>query len=194
MEQEIILASASPRRKELLASAGISFTVVPAEVEEWMDERADPEELVCQNAKAKAMAVAQNYSSRVVLGADTVVVLDGLVLGKPTSRENAIEMLSRLAGKTHMVATGVALCQPTNSVDVFCVRSHVTFRQLDLTAIEEYITVVNVMDKAGAYAVQEKGEQIIQKIKGSVTNVIGLPMEELLPRLEKWGFVCLGGR
>jgi len=186
IKEKLLLASASPRRKDLLRAAGFDFSILPANVDEWMDAEADPEELVFQNAQAKAMAVSLQNPHPIVLGADTVVVLNERILGKPADKGEAISMLSGLSGKTHLVVTGVALCRAGKLLELFCDRTFVTFRKLDLTEIENYITFVNVMDKAGAYALQEKGECIIQSIDGSRSNVIGLPMEELSLRINKW--------
>ncbi|MFP4357954.1 MAG: Maf family protein [Puniceicoccaceae bacterium] len=179
----VLLASASPRRAELLAAAGIPFRVEPARVVEHADPGADPEDLVRRNAALKAREVAGRFPGEAVLGADTAVSLDGVVFGKPKDYDDAFAMLRALSGRSHEVRTGVCLVRRDGCDEVFCALSRVTFRRLSDADIRAYIRDVHVFDKAGAYAIQEEGGRIIAGREGSRTNVIGLPMEEVLPRL-----------
>lgn len=181
----IILASASPRRSQLLSEAGICFEVYPSDAEEDSNPSAEPATLVCANALLKAESVAQKFPTKIVLGADTVVALDGKIFGKPKDEEEAFEILSTLSGKTHSVFTGVALviqvspytCGSCLKRDVRCAESKVHFKKLSPDEIRQYISKVPVLDKAGAYAAQEHGSMIIEKIEGEFDNVMGLPIK-----------------
>ncbi|MFH1067393.1 MAG: nucleoside triphosphate pyrophosphatase [bacterium] len=182
MENEqklLILASASPRRQQLLREAGVAFRVDAPDVEE-KSEHPDftPSELAQWNARHKAEVVAARNPDAPVLAADTVVVCEGRVLGKPSDLDEAREMLRWLSGKTHEVLTAVVWLSADRKNNCEAVaRTRVTFRVLDEAAISDYLSTVHVLDKAGAYALQENGESIIESIEGSRTNVIGLPME-----------------
>ncbi len=174
--ESFILASGSPRRRQLLAEAGYRFRVVSSEVEEWEDPLADPGQLVLENARRKAAAVAALHPGEVVLAADTTVALDGTVFGKPADVEQAFAFLSTLSGRAHQVFTGVVL--EADGERFHCVEtSEVTFRALSEAEIRDYINSVAVFDKAGGYAIQEGGERIVESYEGSLTNIIGLPME-----------------
>ncbi len=181
-QPEWILASSSPRRQELLREAGVTFCVVIPVVEE-LDNRSHPElspaELVLANARRKGMAVWREGDPRPILAADTLVVCGGRVLGKPADREEAIGMLRWLSGRVHEVMTGM-VCVRGKEIRETIVRTRVTFRELDEAAIEDYLSRVDVLDKAGAYALQEEGFRIVERIEGSRSNVIGLPMEKVL--------------
>jgi len=189
-QRSILLASASPRRAELLAAAGILFRVEPARVVEYADPGADPEDLVRRNAALKAREVAARFPGEAVLGADTAVSLDGVVFGKPKDYDDAFAMLRALSGRRHEVRTAVCLVREDGGEEVFCVLSRVSFRRLSDAEIRAYIRDVHVFDKAGAYAIQEEGERIVAAREGSRSNVIGLPMEEVLRRLR--GSVSMG--
>ncbi len=182
LTQEIVLASASPRRRELLGEMGVQFEVVTAEVCE-LDAESSPDlspvELAIENARLKAEAVAKARPGRWVLGADTVVALDGRIYGKPASPDQAREFLRALSGREHQVITGCALANPDGAVELFHEVTRVTFLALTDEVIERYLGEVSVLDKAGAYALQERGEWIIERVAGSRTNVIGLPTEHL---------------
>ncbi len=171
----IVLASQSPRRKEILEELGISFCVVPSGYEEHNDREAAPKELVRLQAEGKARDVYERIGGGAsVLGADTLVVLDGKVLGKPADEADAAKMLGALSGRTHEVMTGVAVVshgQVRSGVAV----SKVTFRTIAPEEILEYIRTGEPMDKAGAYAVQGIGRKFVTSLKGSLSNVIGLP-------------------
>ena len=166
--------------------AGLTFKVIPADVEELEDTRLGIEPLVSQNAALKARAVSKQHREAIVIGADTLVALDDHPLGKPKDLDHAFEMLSSLAGRTHVVCTGVCLSLGESGTDVqFIEQTEVTFRNLDATAIREYLGLINPLDKAGSYAAQDHGDRIIASTNGSWTNVVGLPMERLLAELEK---------
>ena len=176
--EQLILASASPRRKELLAQLGLPFSVIVADVTEHEEETADPRTLVAHNAALKADWVAARNQQAWVLGADTTVFLDNVVLNKPRDLGEARAMLKRLAGRTHTVFTGVALRNVGRGVRMDeGVTSEVTFKGFDDAVIDAYFGIVNPLDKAGAYGIQEGRELIIAGWKGSFTNIMGLPME-----------------
>ncbi|MBQ3217794.1 MAG: septum formation protein Maf [Akkermansia sp.] len=176
----LILASQSPRRSELLRREGVDFTVVVKDTEEVHDATLAPQVLCALNAAAKAEAVAVDYPQATVLGADTLVFIDGMPLGKPVDTADAERMLLQLQGRTHSVCTAVAVILPGGTRRDFAELSQVTFRSLTLDDVRRYMQMVNVMDKAGAYAVQEHGELIIEKIEGDYDNIVGLPVTRLL--------------
>jgi septum formation protein len=188
----LILASASPRRRELLASLGVAFDVVTAAVEEHEASDADPRALVRHNAALKADWVAARNPEAWVLGADTTVFIDGVVLNKPVDRNDARRMLRLLAGRTHIVCTGLALRRAASDIHFDTgVDSRVTFQPLDEAAIEQYLTVANSLDKAGAYGIQEHGELIVAGWEGSFTNIVGLPLEATRELLTRHGLLAL---
>ena len=175
----LILASQSPRRRELLSRAGFDFTVVVKETAEEHDASLPPHVLCARNAAAKALAVAADYPQSTVLGADTLVFIDGMPLGKPADEPEALSMLMRLQGRTHSVCTAVAVVMPGGERRDFVEVSYVTFRALSEADIRRYMQLVHVYDKAGAYAIQEHGELIIEKIEGDYDNIVGLPVTRL---------------
>jgi septum formation protein len=180
----LVLASASPRRHELLRSAGIEFIAVTAEAVELHDPALGLAALVRTNARAKALAVMPAHPTSVVLAADTLVWLDGRPLGKPADHEAARSMLRALSGRVHEVATGVHLGRREPAAQVeFHEISHVRFRPLDETLIESYLARVDVLDKAGAYGVQDHGQMLIEHLEGSRSNVMGLPLTRTLAAL-----------
>jgi septum formation protein len=192
LEEQIILASASPRRRELLSGMGVRFEVVTAEVNEHDAESAPhlaPVDLARENARQKAEAVAALRPGRWILGADTVVALDERLFGKPASLDEAREFLRALSGETHEVITGCALIAPNGEAEIFHEISRVTFHVLTDETIERYLAEVAVLDKAGAYALQERGEWIVERVEGSRTNVIGLPTEALAQVFQKRGLL-----
>jgi len=184
----LILASGSPRRSELLRGLVTPFRVVVADdVEEAHDARLAPSALTEHNARLKSAAVAARHPDALVLGADTLVYIDDEPLGKPATQEEAAAMLRRLSGRTHTVCTGVCLGGPgEGEIECFHDLTHVTFRALSEAVISGYLSKVHVLDKAGAYAAQEHGDIIIEKMDGSWSNVVGLPMEVLESRLARW--------
>jgi septum formation protein len=186
----LILASASPRRRELLAQLGVPFDVVVADVAEHEEASTDPRVLVAHNAALKADWVAARHPDAVVLGADTTVFIDGHALNKPRDRDDAREMLRRLSGRTHTVFTGVAVRRLRDRLRMDeGVASDVTFKALDETAIEAYLSCVNTLDKAGGYAIQEHGDLIVAGYSGSLTNIVGLPLELTKQILTRCGLV-----
>ncbi|MGA2787157.1 MAG: Maf family protein [Verrucomicrobiota bacterium] len=183
----LILASASPRRAELLRQLKLKFQVVPSAAAEILDEQLSPLELCQINAHRKARAVAKKKPDSLVLGADTLVFLRGEIMGKPASRADAERMLARLQGETHQVVTGISLIHlRAHRERIFAVSTDVMFHPLDAGQIRDYLAKVNPLDKAGAYAIQEHGEKIIAEISGSYSNVVGLPLERLRAELELW--------
>ncbi len=189
-EPELILASGSPRRKELLALCGLNFEIVPASVNESADSGEDPAELVKRLALQKAAAVGEHFPHAWVIGADTVVVLNGKILGKPAGEAEAREMLSQLAGREHEVFTGLAVCRksPFAQTVEFSV-TQVIFTPMSARQIEEYVRTGEPMDKAGAYAIQGYGGQFVAEIHGSYSNVVGLDIAKLLAVLRREGAV-----
>ena len=189
---KIILASQSPRRQELLGQMGVKFRVVIAEVAEEHGHGRAARAICKRNALAKAAVVAEKFPKQTVLGADTLVHLDDELFGKPANLAEARRMLGRLSGRTHQVTTACALvCDGRKKV--FSVTTRVMFRELSTQQINDYVKAVPVLDKAGAYAVQEKGEWIVEALRGSFTNVVGLPVERLRRELAAW-FDTASGR
>jgi septum formation protein len=187
----LILASASPRRRELLAQLGVAFEVIPAEVTEHEDPAAEPRAMVAHNAALKADWVAARQPDALVLGADTTVFIDGTVLNKPRDLAEARAMLRRLRGRTHTVFTGLAVrsVRTGRRLDVG-VASEVTFKAFDEAALESYLAQVHVLDKAGAYAIQEHADLIVAGYTGSFTNIIGLPLETTKQILTQCGLLA----
>lgn len=178
MKNRLILASASPRRKQLLSELGLTFDIIVAQVTEHEDPDTDPRHMVTHNAALKADWVADRHPEAWVLGADTTVFIDNKVLNKPADLAEARVMLKRLAGRTHTVFTGVAMRNRSRGVVIDeGVTSEVTFRKFDDAVIDAYFKVVNPLDKAGAYGIQSGRELIIDGWNGSFTNIMGLPME-----------------
>ena len=176
--ENIILASSSTRRKRLMLEAGFNFEIIVSDAEEICDKFMIPWDLTVQNAQIKASPIAQNNQEKIVIGADTVVSLDNEIFGKPSDMEEAVKMLARLSGRTHIVTTGVCIIQKEKN-ETFYVNTEVTFKPLSGKEISQYVKVINPLDKAGAYAAQDHGELIIEKYSGSFTNVVGLPMSEV---------------
>jgi septum formation protein len=183
----LILASASPRRAELLRQLDLKFQVMPGDATEVTDDHLSPFEICQLNAHRKARAVAKRVPDSLVLGADTLVFLDREILGKPATSAAAQAMLTRLQGKTHQVVTGVSLIHlRTKHESVFAVGTDVRFRPLSPEQIRHYLSQMNPLDKAGAYAIQEHGNLIVEEISGSFSNVVGLPLERLEAELAAW--------
>ncbi len=185
---KLILASASPRRSEILSNAGYGFYVCPSEADENITEQLSPAELVKELARLKARDVFSRYGADdvVVLGADTIVVLNGQVLGKPKDKKEAFEMLSSLSGNKHEVYTGV--CGITKSEEkVFLETTEVKFFELTESQINAYISTEEPMDKAGAYGIQGNGSLLIKSIKGDFYSVMGLPIARTARLLKSFG-------
>jgi septum formation protein len=186
--RRLILASASPRRRELLASLGVAFEVVTAQVTEHEEASTDPRVMVAHNAALKADWVAARNPEAIVIGADTTVFIDGHALNKPGDGAEARAMLRRLSGRTHTVFTGLAIrCQATGLKIDEGVASNVTFKALDEAVIEAYLARVHTLDKAGGYAIQEQPDLIIAGYQGSWTNIVGLPVETMKQILTRCG-------
>lgn len=173
----LILASASPRRRSLLADLGLQFEVKHPSFDEEEVVAENPAELVEKLAKAKAETVALEYPRSLVVGADTVVVLEGEVLGKPEDEDHAVDMLSRLSGRTHQVYTGVAIVHRQSGrerVEHEC--TQVTFGRFDRQTLLRYVQSGEPMDKAGAYGIQGLGATLVERVEGCYFNVVGLPL------------------
>ena len=189
----LILASASPRRRDLLAACRIPFDIIPS----MIDEQALPDEpaaaYVQRLALAKAASVVQNYPDAVVLGADTTVTIDNLILAKPQSLDEARHMLNRLCGREHQILTGVAVVagrMAAHMVDrsaQVMVASRVLMRHFTMATLEWYLATGEPTDKAGAYAVQGHGGALVERVEGSYTNAVGLPLTETLALLRRFG-------
>lgn len=178
MSSSLILASASPRRLELMRQLGLEFEVAPSKAAELEREDLSPGELARANAGIKAGAVARRFPDAVVVGMDTLVALGRRVYGKPGSMARAREMLAELAGREHTVFTGVCLMQlRSRRRRVFAEMTRVKFRPLTSRDIDAYCAQANPLDKAGAYGIQEHGELIVESIHGSFSNVVGFPLE-----------------
>jgi septum formation protein len=189
----LILASASPRRRDLLAACSIPFEIIPS----MIDEQPLPDEpaaaYVQRLALAKATSVAQRHPDAVVLGADTTVSIDGLILEKPQSLDDARQMLNRLCGREHEILTGVAVVAGEmaggfgHQYAQAMVASRVLMRHFTAATVEWYIATGEPMDKAGAYAVQGLGGALVERVQGSYTNAVGLPLTETLSLLRRFG-------
>lgn len=179
----IILASASPRRRELLTLAGIEYTVVPSACEEILPERITPEKAVQSLAEQKAADVFARFPDDTVIAADTVVALDGNILGKPKDESDAFHMLSSLSGRIHTVYTGVCIMKKDKK-ELFFSATDVEFYPLTEEEINRYIATGEPMDKAGAYGIQGKGALLVKKINGDYFNVVGLPIAETIKSLD----------
>jgi septum formation protein len=183
----IILASASPRRQELLRQIGVKFEVVPSCVSEDFDITLPPREVARILAERKAGVVAQIRPEALVIGADTVVHLDGNILGKPDSPEKAVQMLRQLSGRTHQVITGVAFrCIERGIWELLEVTSEVTFGVLSEDLISRYVKTGEPLDKAGAYGIQGMGAVLVESIQGSYSNIVGLPLFEVARVLRRY--------
>jgi septum formation protein len=183
----LILASASPRRAELLRQLEPEFEIIVSDATEIFDDQLSPWELCQLNAHRKARAVAKKIPDKLVLGADTLVFLGGEIMGKPATCVEPEQMLARLQDKTHQVVTGVSMIYLRGHRErLFAVSTDVTFRPLNAGEIAAYLSKMNPLDKAGAYAIQEHGDMIISEISGSFSNVVGLPLERVREELAAW--------
>ena len=190
---KLILASKSPRRSYLLKQAGIEFDVIPSSFDENSVPLDDPSRYVSTLSRAKAEDVAARFPDRWIIGADTVVLIDGKILGKPNHKTSARAMLEQLSGQTHQVFTGFTICcrsRQRSITDVAC--TDVTFKKLTKDEIEWYIHTKEPFDKAGAYAIQGLGTFLVKRINGSYTNVVGLPVCEVIEYLIKERVLRMG--
>jgi septum formation protein len=184
---ELILASGSPRRRDLLREAGLSFQILSPEVEELGPGDLPPRELALANARLKCFAVSLENPEAIVIGADTVVALGGRVFGKPESLEEAAANLRLFRGRVQEVMTGVVLAHGEH-VSEFVETSYVKFHDFSDETIEEYLEKVPVLDKAGGYAIQDHGEMIVERFEGDFNTIVGLPLSLVLDQLERMGF------
>lgn len=188
VQPRLILASASPRRRQLLAELGFPFEVVVAPITEDENPLTDPRVMVAHNAALKADWVSARHPDALVLGADTTVFIDGNALNKPRDLAEARAMLQRLSGRAHTVFTGVAVRRGRDGLKIDeGVATEVTFKAIGPSEIDIYLSRVNVLDKAGAYGIQEHGDLIVAGYRGSFTNIIGLPMETTKQILTRCG-------
>ncbi len=183
-KQPIILASASPRRLEIMLHAGYAVQVQPADIVEEQLPNETPEAMVARLAQAKAKMAAAHYPEAIILGADTIVLHRQRAMGKPANLQQARNMLAQLSNSEHQVLTGICLYRQKPAWnDTWVCRTTVRFRQLSEPRIEQYLSKVNPLDKAGAYAIQEFGEMLVENFTGLRSNVIGLPIEEVRQHL-----------
>lgn len=181
-----ILASGSPRRRELLKNAGYDFQIIPSGVDEDLPENISPEKAVEMLAESKCLDILKKHEDSVVLGCDTVVAFDNVILGKPEDEEDAFNMLKSLSGKTHSVFTGVCIADKERTV-TFSVETKVKFYDLSNTTIKSYISSGEPMDKAGAYGIQGLGAILVEKFNGDYYTVVGLPLAETQRVLAEFG-------
>jgi septum formation protein len=186
----LILASGSPRRRQFLTDLGLDFTLASADLDETIQAGELPGELVCRLADEKAAVVAAGNPGSWVIGADTVVVLGGEILGKPDNPAGALAMLKRLAGRTHQVWTGVSILRWSDrSSRTFAVCTEVTFAEVADSVLSAYVATGEPLDKAGSYGIQGHGVFLVSAINGSYSNVVGLPLPELLGQLLELGVI-----
>lgn len=185
--QNLILASSSPRRKELLETLRLTFAISSSDVDESFDPSLSPEEVVMELAERKAQAIFKENPDAFVIGSDTVVVADNQILGKPADEAEAIRMLQSLSCKQHEVFTGVSIVSPTSSTR-FYERTEVWFWELTDDEIRSYVKSGEPLDKAGAYGIQQLGSMLVKKIHGDYFAVVGLPVARTVRELRKLGF------
>ena len=184
--KKFIVASASPRRRELLSNAGFSFEIIPSDADETLPEGIGTEEAVCLLAERKALCVLSDREDSVVLGCDTVVVLDDVILGKPSDREDAKRMIRMLSGRSHQVITAVCIAEKGRK-ETFCNVTEVEFYPLGEDTVESYVATGESDDKAGAYGIQGFGAALVKGIKGDYFSVMGLPVAECVRVLSSFG-------
>ncbi|MGZ3568168.1 MAG: Maf family protein [Thermodesulfobacteriota bacterium] len=191
MSSRLILASKSPRRSELLRQVGLEFEVVPSGVKEDFVQGESPQEHVIRLAQAKAGDVGSEYPEHWVIAADTIVCINGSILGKPNNRQEALEMLRCLSGQEHWVLTGFAVCHlAKGEADQEAVQTTVKMKSLTPAEMEWYVKTGEPFDKAGGYGIQRTGSFMIESIQGSYTNVVGLPLCELIQMLKRLGAIA----
>ena len=187
----LILASGSPRRQELLRNAGIEFEVVPADIAEDRNPGETPLDYALRMAKEKALKVAAGFPNHYVLGADTIVIVDGQVLAKPRDNHDAGRMLAMLSGRGHQVTTAVSLIAPGGHTETRACTTAVYFRRLDENEIQKYVASGEPLDKAGAYAIQGGAAPWVVRLEGETSNVVGLPVPLVAKMLRECGFKTL---
>ena len=192
MGSRLILASKSPRRYELLKQVGLDFEVIPSKVMEDIVQKESPKEHVIRLAEAKARDIVSEYPDRWVVAADTIVYINGSILGKPKRKEEAMEMLHCLSGQEHWVLTGFSVCHlGKGKSDKEAVQTAVKMKTLSPAEMEWYVQTGEPFDKAGGYAIQGIGSFMIESIRGSYTNVVGLPLCELIQMLNRLGAIAI---
>lgn len=183
---DIILASASPRRKEILGNTNVKFTVIKSEIDEVVLDNEKPQVVVMRLAFEKCLDIASKHEEDLVIGADTVVVLDDKILGKPKNENEAYEMIKLLSNKTHQVITGISLINVKSGKKIIdCVVSSVKFKDLSEKDIRDYLQTNESLDKAGAYGIQGYGALLVEKIEGDYFNIVGLPISRLSDLLKE---------
>lgn len=192
MKNRFVLASRSPRRSELLKQLGFDFDVIPSRVEEGWIQKETPQRQVIRLAEDKAQDVGRQYPNRWIIAADTIVCLDDFILGKPKNTEEAFEMLSRLSGQEHSVITGLSIHHfEKETAGHQAVETVVKMKSLTPVEMRWYVNTGEPFDKAGGYAIQGIGSFMIERIRGSYTNVVGLPLCELIEMLNRLGVITL---
>lgn len=188
--KQIILASASPRRRELMTMMGLQFEVVPSDFEEWLDDSQSPEDVSMALARGKAMAVAVRHPEAIVVGSDTIVTIEGRQLAKASDDDDARMMLRLLAGKTHSVTSSLAvICLATKYESLGADTALVTFKPYDKIAVENYLALQNYHDKAAAYGIQTGAAPLVERVEGEATTIIGLPVPLLATELRNFGVI-----
>ncbi len=183
---DIILASASPRRKEILGNTNLKFEVIKSDIDEVILPEESPCQVVMRLAYEKSMDISYNNKNKLIIGADTIVCLDNIILGKPKDKLDAIEMIKKLSGRTHQVITGISLINlDANKKIIDYVVSNVKFKKLSHEDIMDYIQTNESLDKAGAYGIQGYGALLVEEIKGDYFNIVGLPISKLSDLLKK---------
>lgn len=185
---KVILASSSPRKIKILALTGIKFSAVPSNFRENMSPRISPDKLALRISRGKAEAVALRFKNAIVIGADTFLIFGNKIFGKPKNTQDAKRILTQLSGKRHVVITGFTIIDAkSGKIASRIVKSDVYFKKLTPRVIDYYMKMVYVLDKAGAYAIQDHGFLLIEKIRGDYFNIVGLPLDALMDELKKFG-------
>lgn len=188
--QRIVLASSSPRRRELLAGCGITFEIQSPDIDERVGENEKPKDLVERLAGEKGRCISQRDPEAWIIAADTIVVQDGEILGKPADRRDAARMLGSLQGRWHVVWGGIAILHETHGIsDIFSFESRVLMQPMSAADIESYIATGEPMDKAGSYAIQGIGAALVREVQGSYTNIVGLNLAAVVQKLQQRGVV-----
>jgi septum formation protein len=184
----VILASQSPRRRDLLTRMGVDFTIVPSDFDEYLDDDRSPDDIATELALGKAMAVAQQHPEAIVIGSDTIVTIDGQQLGKPENDEDAHRILKMLSGKTNYISTGLAVLRLVDNTRLTGVATAaVTFKPYNQAAVAAYVATGDPLDKAGAYAIQSGAAPLIESINGDYDIIMGLPTKLLAEWLQSLG-------
>jgi septum formation protein len=190
--RKIVLASASPRRREILESTGIRFIIDHSECDESLDVKTEPHRLARKISERKTLAVAGRYDNALIIAADTFIVFRNRLLGKPHTGREALQMLKQLNGKSHSVITGFTVLDTSNKKKISdSVETKVFFNRMSDAELSAYVKTGEPLDKAGAYAIQGRGAFLVKKIDGDYLNVVGLPLAELLKALKKLGLNIL---